>query len=315
MSLGSTFRSLATSATERLTIFLFGSGLSGLSKYKIMHKIISLTICLFSIVTCCSCSSSGEAGDGSTLKPKQIVLTGSSTIAPLATEIGKRFELSHHGVRVDVQTGGSSRGIADARNGLADFGMASRALKTEEADLHSFTIAQDGVCLIIHQDNKVNELTDQQVIAIFTGKIKNWKNVGGENKPITVVNKAEGRATLEVFLHHFKMISQDIQADVVIGDNEQGIKTVAGNPNAIGYVSIGTAEFDAQHGVKIKLLPASGVKATSENLANGSFPISRPLNFVTKTKPTGLIKEFIKFAQSEQVHDLVKELYFVPIPK
>jgi len=193
--------------------------------------------------------------------------------------------------------------------------MASRALKSQEEDLHAFTIARDGVCVIVHRDNQVGELTNEQVIGIYTDKINNWQEVGGRDEPITVVNKAEGRATLEVFLHYFKLKSPEIQADVVIGDNEQGIKTVAGNPNAIGYVSIGTANFDSQNGVPIKLLPADGVKATTDNLANDSFPISRPLNLVTKAVPEGLAKEFIEFAQSDQVHDLIKELYFVPIAK
>src|SRR5260370_941387 len=82
---------------------------------------------------------------------------------------------------------------------------------------------------------------------------------------------------------------------VVIGDNQQGIKTVAGNPDSIGYVSIGTAEYEAGHGSAIKLLPCSGVAASIENVKNKSFPLSRPLNLVTKTAPAGLAREFIDF--------------------
>ena len=89
---------------------------------------------------------------------EKLVLTGSSTVAPLAAEIGKRFESLHPNVRVDVQTGGSSRGINDARAGLANIGMASRALKENEADLLSFTIALDGISMIINQANPVTSL-------------------------------------------------------------------------------------------------------------------------------------------------------------
>ena len=244
---------------------------------------------------------------------QKLTLTGSSTIAPLAAEIGKRFEQKHPGVRVDVQSGGSSRGIADARQGLADIGMASRALKEEEKDLFGFAIARDGVCVILHKDNPVNSLTDEQVVAIYTGKVTNWKDVGGKDAPITVVNKAEGRSTLELFTHYFKLKNADIKASVVIGDNEQGIKTIAGNPNAIGYVSIGTAEFDAKTGVLIKLLPVGGIAASLVNVKNGTFPISRPLTLVTKTPPQGLVKEFIEFAKSQDAEDIVKEQNFVPI--
>ena len=153
------------------------------------------------------------------------------------------------------------------------------------------------------------------MVAIYKGKIANWKQVGGNDAPITVVNKAEGRSTLELFTHYFKLKNSDIKADVVIGDNEQGIKTVVGNPNAIGYVSIGTAEYDIEHGQPLKLLPIGGVPATSANVANGKFPLSRPLNLMTKSPPEGLVKEFIEFARSPQVHDLVREQSFVPLAK
>ena len=243
----------------------------------------------------------------------KVVLTGSSTVAPLAAEIGKRFESLHPGVRVDVQSGGSGRGITDARQGLADIGLVSRTLKDDEKDLLSFPIANDGVCVILHKSNAVASLTDPQVVAIYTGKIVNWKEVGGKDAPITVVNKAEGRSTLELFCHYYNLKNADIKAHVVIGDNAQGIKTVAGNSDSIGYVSIGTAEYEAGHGTAIRLLPVSGVAASIENVANGTFPLSRPLNLVVKKTPEGLAKEFIDFAKSDKVHDIVKAQYFVPI--
>ncbi|MFQ5425173.1 MAG: phosphate ABC transporter substrate-binding protein [Phycisphaerae bacterium] len=261
---------------------------------------------LLAVALLLSCSKSEQAD-------RKLVLTGSSTVAPLAAEIGKRFESLHPGVRVNVQTGGSSRGIADARQGLSDIGTVSRPLKQDERDLLSFTIARDGICLIVHKDNPVKALSDQQVVDIYTGRITRWAEVGGPDAEITVVNKAEGRATLELFLHYFKLKNADIKADVVIGDNEQGIKTVAGNPHALGYVSIGTADYDATHGVPIKLLPVGGVAASIANVRNGTFPLSRPLNLVTRSAPEGLVKEFIEFARSDKVHDIVKEQYFVPI--
>jgi len=260
-----------------------------------------------------ACTKPPQAATSTNQLQGKLVLTGSSTVAPLASEIGKRFEAEHRGVRVDVQSGGSSRGITDARKELANIGMVSRSLKADEKDLQAFTIARDGVSIILHQDNPVQSLTDQQVVEIYTGKIKNWKEVKGKDAPITVVNKAEGRSTLELFIHYFKLKNSDIKAQVVIGDNEQGIKTVAGNPNSIGYVSIGTAEHDASNGVPIKLLPVSGIAATTENVQNGKFPISRPLNLVTKTTPQGLDKAFIEFARSPQVQDIVKEQNFVPL--
>lgn len=242
-----------------------------------------------------------------------IEVTGSSTIAPLIMEIGKRFESLHPAVRVNVQMGGSSRGIADSRQGLAEIGMVSRDLKSDEADLKHFAIARDGVCMIVHAENPLSELNRKQVIDIYTRKVANWKDLGGTDAKITVVNKAEGRSTLEVFLDYFKLKAEQIEADIIIGDNEQGVKTVSTSPAAIGYVSVGTAQFDKDAGVPIKLLSIGGVDASVATVADGTFPISRTLNLITKNEPTGLVKQFIDFATSPDVHDLVRELAFVPL--
>lgn len=280
---------------------------------------VMLIVLLFSMVMLTACgraaTPSGSASSTSDASGGKIVLTGSSTIAPLASELGKAFEAKHPGVRVDVQAGGSTRGVTDARQGTAEIGMVSRKLKDDEQDLLAFTIANDGVAPILHKSNPVSQLTDQQIIDIYLGKITNWKDVGGNDAPITVVNKAEGRSTLELFASYFKIEPKNIKAQVIIGDNQEGIKSVAGNPNAIGYVSIGTAEYEAEHGTDIKILPIQGVSATVENVRNASFPLSRPLNFVTKAQPGGLVKEFIDFARSLEAAPIIKEQFFVPLTK
>lgn len=243
----------------------------------------------------------------------KLVLTGSSTIAPLALEIAKRFEKLNPDMRVDVQSGGSSRGIADVRSGAAHIGMASRELKADEADLMAVPIAKDGITIILNRLNPVASLSDDQIKAIYTGRIVNWRALGGPDRPITVVNKAEGRSTLELFLAHFKLKSRDIKAHTVIGENQQGIKTVAGNPNAIAYVSIGTAESETRLGSPIKLLPMAGVAATVAHVRDGSYPLARRLNLVVLPKHNEVSKRFLSFAQSAAVHDLVREQFFVPL--
>jgi len=245
--------------------------------------------------------------------PQRLILTGSSTVAPLAGEMARRFETLHPNVRIDIQTGGSSRGINDVRRGVAAIGMVSRSLGSNEHDLRAFTIALDGISMIVHTDNPVTTLNKQQITDIYTGRITHWHSVGGKNARITVVNKAEGRSTLMLFLGYLQLRNSNIKPHIIIGDNAQGIKTVMGNPNAIGYVSIGTAEYEAAHGARIRLLPMDGVDATVRNVTNGTFPLARPLNFITVAEPQGLARQFIEFAQSAQVHDLVKAQFFVPI--
>jgi phosphate transport system substrate-binding protein len=243
----------------------------------------------------------------------RLTITGSSTVAPVISDIGKAFEQTNPGTRIDVQTGGSSRGIADAREGRADIGMVSRALNDNENDLAAYPFAMDGISIITHASNPVNALSRENTIAVFTGKITNWKALGGPDRPITVVNKAEGRSTLELFLAFFQLKNSDIRAQVVIGDNQQGIKTVAGNPGAIGYVSIGTAEFEAEYGTPIKLLPMAGIAPTTAHVADGSYPLSRQLNLVTAGPAGGLAAEFIAYARSASVNALIGEHFFVAL--
>ncbi len=263
---------------------------------------------LFCVAALAATVSGAGAAAGSESK---LVLTGSSTVAPLISEIAKRFESKHPGVKIDVQSGGSSRGITDARQGLADIGMVSRTLKPDEGDLTAHTVALDGIGVIVHRTNPIKTLSTQQVVAIYSGNIKNWKELGGPDLRITVVNKAEGRSTLELFMNYFKLTSSQIKAHVVIGDNQQGIKTVAGNRGAIGYVSIGSGEFEQQQGTPIKLLAMVGIVASAENIKNGKYPLMRPLNLVTKAQPSALAGRFIAFARSSAVGDLVKEQFFV----
>jgi phosphate transport system substrate-binding protein len=273
----------------------------------------NLTGALSAAVFVLSTSLTGTSAGADEQARKLLTLTGSSTVAPLAAEIAKRFETEHPGVQVDVQAGGSARGVNDPRQGLADIGMVSRELKPDESDLKRYTIALDGVCIIVNQANPVSALSPEQIVAIYTGNVNNWKEVGGKDSPITVVNKAEGRSTLELFTHYFKLTNSQIKAHIVIGDNQQGIKSVAGNRNAIGYVSVGSAEFEQGQGTPIKLLPLNGVAASVENIRNHTFPLMRPLNLVTKNEPSGLQKQFLDFARSRGVDDLVKEQFFVPV--
>jgi len=243
---------------------------------------------------------------------EKISLSGSSTVAPLAQEIAARFEKQHPGVRVDVQTGGSSRGVTDVSKGLVDIGMASRQLHAQETGLTPHTIAWDGVTIIVNKANPIATLDADQVRAIYTGKVTNWRELGSFDKPIVVVNKAEGHSTLELFLNFYQLKNNDVHAQIIIGDNQQAIKTVAGNPLAIGYVSIGSAEFEATHNVAIKLVSLGNIDANVLNVAKGVFPLSRPLNLLSTEKTSQLAREFIQFAQSSQVDDIIEQQFFVP---
>lgn len=228
--------------------------------------------------------------------------------------MAKRYEEANPGIRIEVQTGGTSRGIADTLSGVADLGMASRALSEDEAaKLTAHRIAADGVCVVLHKDNPVNELGKQQLIDIYTKKTTNWSAFGGADATIVVANKAEGRSTLEVFLNFLGLDNADVKADVVVGENLHVINSVVSNPNTIGYVSIGTAASEAQGGTPIKLVATDGVAATTENVANDTFPITRPLNVVEDAETSPAAKAFLDHLKSAEINDIIEKHFFVPV--
>ena len=246
-------------------------------------------------------------------EPVLITATGASTIAPLMAEIGKSFEKANPHVRVDVQSGGTSRGIADVRQGSARIGMVSRAMHAEEADLHVALIARDGVGMVVHKSNPVTMLTRGQVIAIYTGKIRNWMDVGGPDLPITVISKAAGRSTLEVFSEYFGLNSRTIKAQIIIGDNAQEIRTIATSKGSIGYVSIGSAEYEAKNGAPIKLVRLDKFVPSTAAVASGQYPMARELNLVYRKPLSKDESALIAFASSPAVRREIESQFFIPV--
>ena len=254
----------------------------------------------------------GRVMEGDEALRGTLVITGSSTVAPLVAEMGRRFEASHPGVRVDIQTGGSSRGIADLRRGLAAVAMISRSLAEEEMDLAAHSVALDAVGFVVHRDNSVPFLDNDAVRAIFTGQIRDWSEVGGRPGRIVVVHKAEGRGTLELFLHTFGLSQADVRPDVIVGDNQHGIKTVAGSPAAIGYVSVGAVEEEVAGGTPVRIVPLGGAASQDAPVAREGALMTRTLDLVTGDAPAPLVQAFLDFARSPAVEDLVRGLRFIP---
>jgi len=243
----------------------------------------------------------------------KLVMTGSSTCAPAISELAQAFEELHPGVRIDVQTGGSSRGIRDASSGLADIGMASRDLKPEEEKfVQAVTFAQDGVAFLVNSANPVNELSDEELKAIFMGQIDNWKELGGKDAPITVINRAEGRSELSLVSKYFGIETDQYAADVIAGENQQGIKQVASDENAIVYMSIGTSEYEKQAGTPIRILSLRGVEASSETVGSGAYPLARPLLLIIRPDPDELKQSFLDFCCSREAHPVLRAHSFVP---
>jgi phosphate transport system substrate-binding protein len=241
---------------------------------------------------------------------RNLVITGSYAMAPLVKEIARRFEASHPGVRVEVQAVGSARGVSDTQQGLADVGMVARDLRADEtANLRAAVLARDGIGLVVPQTNPIAGLTDSQVISLFTRAATNWKQVGGPEGPVTVVSLNEARALAQAFAEHFKLKTGQVRFDIVGSDGEQALKTVAREPFAIGYATVGQVSASA---LGVRLVPLNGVPATTANVANGTYTFVRPLLLVTRDPPLGMAREFIEFARSPEVRDLIEKAHEVP---
>lgn len=253
-------------------------------------------------------SNSGGSGDSS-----KVSVSGSTSIGPLMETIGEKFQEKNEGVSIEVQQIGSSGGIKNAIEGTSEIGMSSRDLKDEEksAGLKETKIAIDGIALITNTANPVKNLTMDQVKGIYTGKITNWKEVGGNDAPIVIVSREEGSGTRDGFQEIVGFESEELSKDAQISDGSGNIKTtVEGNENAIGYISFGYVDE------KVNSLKVNDVEPTDANVIDNKYPISRP--FILVNKEDNLSekgKALIDYILSDEGQALVSEKGFIKVNK
>jgi len=235
-----------------------------------------------------------------------ITVNGSTSVQPLAEELAKAFKEKNPDATIDIQGGGSGVGIKSAADGVADIGMSSRDLKPEEKSLKEFKIAVDGIAVIVNPTNEIQGLSMEQILKIYTGEITDWKEVGGKEGKITVVTREEGSGTRGAFIELTKVESKSegdrtVASAITQGSTGAVITTVAGDPNAIGYASFGSAKENTD----IKLISVDGKTCTEENIYAGEYKISRPFLMLTQAEPTGLAKAFLDFILSEEGQTVV----------
>jgi phosphate transport system substrate-binding protein len=208
-------------------------------------------------------------------------------------------------MKVVVTGGGSSTGVTSVANGIVDIGTCSRELTEKEAAvLSQYKIALDGIAVIVHPSLTVKSLTTEQVAAIFTGKITNWKEVGGPDMRIDVVTRESGSGTRDTF--EFKALNYQGIIDRALQQPSNGAvrTTVAGLPSSIGYISIAYIDDSVQG------LILDGIKPTFENVDNGAWRLMRPLLLLTRGPAKGKAKDFIDFCLSPEGQEIVtSEMY------
>lgn len=242
----------------------------------------------------------------------KLLITGSSTMAPLVAEMGKRFRARHPGVVITVEAGGSGRGVADALEGRSDIGMASRELSPKEKALFAIPIARDGLAFVVHRDNPVGGLSRAQLLAVFTGRTTDWKALGGRAAPIEAVSRKPGHSSLDIISSYFDIAPEAIKAAHVMGDNAEVLRVVAANRNAIGFLSTAAVDDAVQKGMLLKPLLLDGLTPGVGSVRDGTWPLARPLNLLTRRVPAGAAKAFIEFALSPAVREMIVEHDFVP---
>ena len=274
--------------------------------------VVSLLIIAALVSACGGTSTPGAPVTDPTTDNSTISVSGSTTVQPLAEKLAEAFMTENTGIRIDVQGGGSSVGVKAAGQGTSDIGMASREIKESELaefpKLNVVVIARDGIAIVANADVTVSDLTVEQVRDIFSGKITNWKDLGGEDQNIIVVSREEGSGTRGAFEEMVMGKDALITASAILQPSNGSIRTtVSTTPYSIGYMSFGYLDDT------IKAISIGGIAPTEPNAADGSYPIVRPLNMLTNGEPTGAVKAFLDFILSDAGQKLVVEDGYIPV--
>ncbi len=252
---------------------------------------------------------------------------GSDTMVNLALAWAEAYQQQQSGVRISVTGGGSGTGIAAMINGTADIANASRAMKAEERQAaeangiqpFEIQVARDAIAVVVHLSNPVDSLTLQQISDIYSGKITNWKEVGGEDRPIVLLSRETNSGTHVYFLEEVIRLGDTentalFSPDTLLLPSSEGITAeIRQNPNAIGYDGLGYVTDDVKT-IAVAASPgAEYVKPGVESVNAGTYPIARPLFMYTRGEPAGLIKEYVDWILGPEGQDIVIQLGFVPL--
>ncbi len=245
----------------------------------------------------------------------KISVTGSTTVLPIAQALAERYMDLNQGADIQVSGGGSSVGVTAIGEKTAEIGMASRELKDAETAkypaLEPIAVARDGIAVIVHPSNTVADLTLDQVREIYAGNVTNWKDVGGQDRQIVAIGRDSASGTREFFTE--KVMGTTSTAATMLEKNSNGAiqSSVAPNPGAIGYVGLGYVD------ATVRAIPLSvdgtAVEPSIENVVNGRYPVARELYFVTSGEATGLARDFVAFALSDEGQQIVEKEGFIPI--
>ena len=259
--------------------------------------------------------------------PQTIEDIGSDTIVNLALAWAEAYQTVKAEVRISVSGGGTGTGLAALINGTTDIANASRQIKAEEIkdaekngiEPYEIEIARDAIAVIVNPHNPVQRLTLPQISDIYSGQIKNWREIGGDDRPIVLLSRESNSGTHVFFLEQVVRLGQTnnktlFSVDTLLLPSSEGIiAEVRQNPNAIGYDGLGYITPEVK---TLAIAPKAGsefVPPSSATVINGKYPIARPLFMYTRGQPTGAIKQYLDWILSPAGQQIVTQLGFVPL--
>ena len=243
-------------------------------------------------------------------------INGSTTVLPIAQKLVEAYTHQNPNVKISISGGGSGEGIKALVDGTTDIADSSRFMKDEEIKLAMgkniypvpFAIAYDCIVPVVHPTNSLSNITLEQLKSIYTGAVRNWKEIGGVDGPIVVISRDTSSGTYEVWEEKVMNKERVFPRALLQASNGAIAQAISKNKNAIGYIGIGYINKD------IKPLSVNGITGSVENTLNGIYPISRPLYMFTSGWPKGEVLNFINFVLNPgKGQKYVSEAGFVPL--
>lgn len=247
-------------------------------------------------------------------KKKQITITGSTTVLPIAQAAAEAF-MDKNDVNISVRGGGSGVGVAALINKTATIANSSRPMKAKEitqaksagVNPVSYAVANDGITIVVHKNNSVKDLSIKQIRDIYTGRVTNWSQVGGPNLPLVIISRDVASGTFEVFNEKVLSGAKVIDSAMMLASNNAVATTVGDTPGAIGYIGLGYVTD------KTKIVTVEGVTPSVKTIKSGEYKISRKLYMFTNGKATGDAARFLNFIFSPEGQKIVEEQGFISV--
>lgn len=230
-----------------------------------------------------------------------LTIAGSTSVQPFAEKLAEIYMELHPEIIINVQGGGSTAGIKACREGAAQIGMSSRSLHKDEADLTQVVIAKDGIAIIVHPSNPVNNMNLDQLRGIFSGTLRSWSRLSWVDKEIHFVNREEGSGTRDAF-ENLVMNKTEISDEALVQDSNGSVREIVANdPQAIGYISFGIVNH------QVRALAIQSVPPTLETIKNNRYTLTRPFIFVLPPQPSPLAERFLGFVLSKEGQEILEK--------